>query len=138
MTDARTQLAQGWLIKAHNDLTAARQLASFDNPRLDVAIYHCQQSAEKSIKAFLAYHDVDPPRTHDIENLLQMVESIDARWTAWHDTGRFLTPYATAYRYPLDPRNLMPDRADFDRALDLAGQLYAFAVSALPVNAPPA
>jgi hypothetical protein len=38
------------LIKAQHDLQAARALANQTSPLLDVAIYHCQQAAEKAIK----------------------------------------------------------------------------------------
>lgn len=51
--NARQELARNWLIKAQHDLAAARKLCADPDPYLDVAIYHCQQAAEKTVKGFL-------------------------------------------------------------------------------------
>ncbi|HEY7294444.1 MAG TPA: HEPN domain-containing protein [Dehalococcoidia bacterium] len=49
---ARLELVRGRLIKGRHDLLIA-DLAS-RNPELrDVAVYHCQQAAEKALKAYL-------------------------------------------------------------------------------------
>jgi len=42
-----------WLSKAQNDLRSAKKLISDEDPIYDTAIYHAQQCAEKSLKAFL-------------------------------------------------------------------------------------
>lgn len=51
MNSAKKELVRSWLIKAQNDLGSAKRLASEPDPYLDTAIYHCQQGAEKSLKA---------------------------------------------------------------------------------------
>jgi HEPN domain-containing protein len=51
--NAKLELVRNWLIKAQHDLAAARKLALSPDPYLDVAVYHCQQAAEKAIKGFL-------------------------------------------------------------------------------------
>lgn len=48
-------LAKGWLLKAASDLAAARACVA-GAVALDVACFHCQQAAEKSVKAFLIFH----------------------------------------------------------------------------------
>jgi HEPN domain-containing protein len=54
MADAPTlELAHAWLAKAASDLRSARILADADDPPLDAAVYHCQQAAEKAVKALL-------------------------------------------------------------------------------------
>jgi hypothetical protein len=43
-----------WLLKADHDLRSAALLMSVDDePLFDTAVYHCQQTAEKSFKAYL-------------------------------------------------------------------------------------
>lgn len=49
MDDPKIELVQSWLTKARNDLGSARRLASDPDPYLDIAIYHCQQAAEKAL-----------------------------------------------------------------------------------------
>jgi HEPN domain-containing protein len=53
MGDIKNELVRNWLIKSNRDLMSARQLADTDIPLLDTAVYHCRQSAEKAVKAFL-------------------------------------------------------------------------------------
>lgn len=68
MDKAKRVLVQQWLKKAQRDLTAAQKLA-LDLP--DIAIYHCQQGAEKALKGFLIMHDRDPGDTHNINTLVK-------------------------------------------------------------------
>ena len=50
MDEAQLELVRNWLTRASHDLSAARVLSARDEPLLDVAIYHCQQAAEKAVK----------------------------------------------------------------------------------------
>jgi HEPN domain-containing protein len=53
----RRQLVHDRLSTACNDLGTARTFSIASRPFLDTAIYHCQQTAEKALKAFLVFHD---------------------------------------------------------------------------------
>lgn len=57
-------------MRADHDLRSARALASLADPLLDTAIYHCQQAAEKSVKAWLQGQDAPFPKTHDAADLV--------------------------------------------------------------------
>mgnify|MGYP000307964815 CR=1 FL=1 len=39
--------------------------------------FHAQQAVEKYLKAFLILHDIDFPRTHDVDYLLLECRKID-------------------------------------------------------------
>ena len=69
MDDTRKALLRSWLTKAANDLRGARILGAADDAPLDTAIYHCQQTAEKAVKAFLIFKELSPEKTHDIRKL---------------------------------------------------------------------
>ena len=69
MDDTRRELLRSWLTKAASDLRSARVLGSADDAPLDTAIYHCQQTAEKAVKAFLVSREISPEKTHDIRKL---------------------------------------------------------------------
>jgi len=45
-------------------------------PLLDTAVYHCQQAAEKSLKAFLALNDVPIQRVHILGMLVEQMHGI--------------------------------------------------------------
>lgn len=43
--------------KARNDLAAAERLLEGAQPLTDIVSYHCQQAAEKALKAYLILKD---------------------------------------------------------------------------------
>ncbi|MBN1508671.1 MAG: HEPN domain-containing protein [Sedimentisphaerales bacterium] len=77
MMDAKAQLVRSWLTKAKHDLASACLLATSQPPLLDTAIYHCQQAAEKAVKAYLAFCDREIERVHDVEALVRSAASCD-------------------------------------------------------------
>jgi HEPN domain-containing protein len=137
MDQAKRELVRVWLIKARNDLDTASQIGSLPDGHLDTAIYHCQQAAEKAIKGYLAFHDHDLQRTHDLRRLIQVASGRDTAFSNWMDTAIILTPYATAYRYPGESSTLEPGRPEFDEALKLASDFLAFVCSLLPTELQP-
>jgi HEPN domain-containing protein len=46
-----------WLFKALHDIESSKLLFNKNKNLFDIAIYHTQQCAEKSLKAFLAYKE---------------------------------------------------------------------------------
>ena len=90
MDKAKRILVQYWLLKAERDLTAAQKLAT-DLP--DIAIYHCQQGAEKALKSFLILHDRDPGDTHNINTLVREASAFKPEFTATlKEAGYLLEP----------------------------------------------
>jgi HEPN domain-containing protein len=69
-------LAKGRLLKAVSDLAAARACVAA-TIALDVACFHCQQAVEKSLKAFLIFHGVAFPFTHDLGKLMPLCAAMD-------------------------------------------------------------
>ncbi|MBI4756344.1 MAG: HEPN domain-containing protein [Betaproteobacteria bacterium] len=53
MDDETRREVDAWLGKARRDLDSARRLVAGVPPYRDTAAYHCQQAAEKAIKACL-------------------------------------------------------------------------------------
>jgi HEPN domain-containing protein len=67
------ELAAEWVAKADNDfLSADLLLHSGNEPIADTACFHCQQCAEKYLKAFLTDHLVRFERTHVLADLLAL------------------------------------------------------------------
>lgn len=76
--EAKRDLMRRWLVKACHDLAAAGKLAGGPDVYLDVAIYHCQQAAEKALKALLVFHDQRFQKTHDLRVLVELARPFDA------------------------------------------------------------
>ena len=68
--NAKLELVRNWLTIAYHDLAAAKKLSTGSDPYFDVAVYHCQQAAEKAVKGFLVFHDQPFEKTHDIGVLI--------------------------------------------------------------------
>lgn len=96
---SKIDLVKAWLKKAENDLLAAEN--SIEAKLYDIASFHAQQCAEKYLKAFLTYHEVEFEKTHAIEDLLLLASQIDDTFAEMIEEGKKLTPYAVEIRYPL-------------------------------------
>lgn len=92
-------LAAPWLEMAHGDLDVARILTDASEVRHSFICFHAQQAAEKAMKALLAAHGLDIPRTHDLARLLVLLPALGPNLAVEAD---ILTPYAVASRYPDD------------------------------------
>ncbi len=64
---------------------------------LDTAIYHCQQAAEKSTKAWLQSNDDPFPRTDDIEDLVERASGVNPYFRKFAKAASVLTPYVSAF-----------------------------------------
>jgi HEPN domain-containing protein len=70
-----------------------------------IIAFHSQQCAEKYLKAFLVYHKIDFPYTHNITMLIDLCSEIDDTLEELR-AAEILTSYATANRYPSEYRKL--------------------------------
>jgi HEPN domain-containing protein len=126
MDEPSRRLVHDLLIRASHDLKAARTLAATPDPLLDVAIYHCQQAAEKSVKGWLQSQDNPFPKTHDIEELAAQAARLNSDFSQFLKAAALLTPYVSAFRYPGGSDEPMPSTEEFNEALQLAQSIYDF------------
>jgi HEPN domain-containing protein len=94
-------LTTEWVAKAEGDfISATRELRARKAPNYDSACFHSQQCAEKYLKACLQEANVPFSRTHDLDVLLDLLQPIDAGWTALRPAAQILTSLAVDVRYP--------------------------------------
>jgi HEPN domain-containing protein len=89
--------ARRWLGEAQADLDAARLLAS--NGLHHLACFHCQQAAEKALKAFLYGRGEEGVVGHSVFQLLRKAVRYDAALGELPDL-RVLDAYYVTPRYP--------------------------------------
>lgn len=88
-----------WISYAKTDLEAAKFLTNMHPQPLEIICYHCQQSAEKSIKALIVKNGIQVKKTHDLLLLLQDLKSkIDISPVKIECAE--LTNYSVITRYP--------------------------------------
>lgn len=96
-----TEEALGWLNVVDDDLKQVVNNLHGPMPSLSGAAYHCQQAAEKLVKAILVEANVAFPKTHDIAALVGLL--LDSHPLKKSLKGlEKLTPYGVAYRYPAE------------------------------------
>lgn len=90
-----------WLKFAHNDLVVAHHACEDMHPKqIFISCYHCQQAAEKALKAFLIFKEQTFPFTHDLDWLCRLCSDITDKFEDIANDCTDLTPYATQARYP--------------------------------------
>ena len=112
-----------WMNKAFSDLRSARILLREDI--FDTAIYHTQQCAEKSLKAFLSYKNHKILKTHDLAVLLNHCVEFDETFDLLTQEAAFLNPYAIAFRYP-DDFNSVPSEQTVKESINCAEKTFNF------------
>ena len=109
--------AREWLVRAEQDLLIADR-ALEGAPLPAQAAFHAQQAAEKTLKSFLTAHNLIFPKTHNLEELVSLAQTIDMNLAAFGPAARILTPYANRFRYPGGP--LQPEPSVAREAITLA------------------
>lgn len=116
-----------WHHLAGEDLLLAENALTPGLPLRGACLW-AQQAAEAAVKAVLVARDVDPPKSHDLVDLVKRCHSAHFDGTDATDLAA-LTQWSIAGRYPAD----MPDvtRTSFDRLFGVARDIVGLAARAL-------
>lgn len=92
-----------WLRFAKTDLGVAEHLDKEYYPKpFEIICYHCQQAAEKAVKALIIALDIPGgiPKKHNLTFLLSQIRNYVKIPEKFFDYTDSLTPYGIAVRYP--------------------------------------
>jgi len=105
-------LASRFVAKGEEDLLAAKALV--DNPEIsdDIVGFHCQQAVEKFLKAILTKEEVIFRKTHDLEELLDLMEDNGLPLPENRDALDELQPFAVTARYEFFDNPVSFDRQE--------------------------
>ena len=84
---------------------------------LDTAAFHLQQSVEKLIKALLSSRAIVYPKTHDLDELLDLVPSELSSIHSFRERLAGWNSYAVEMRYEAD---VYPEKEEVEKALSTA------------------
>jgi HEPN domain-containing protein len=126
---------RAWFKKASHDIRMAELALRDDPPLTDQAVYHAQQSAEKSMKGFLTWHEQIFRKTHNLVELGAACVHILPDLEPLLRRSASLSDYAWQYRYPgeLDE----PNAEEAEEALSLARETIAAILTLLPPEVKP-
>jgi HEPN domain-containing protein len=101
MSTDKSDYISNWLFRANEDIAVINNLIEAGAEFYTSTIcFHAQQASEKFLKAFLAYHDIDFPRTHDVDFLLKECRKIGR--DAFNIDVKSITDFGVSVRYPDD------------------------------------
>lgn len=93
-------IANEWFNFAENDLKSAKFLLQMKPQPLEIICYHCQQSAEKYLKGYIAFKGGELIKTHDLTLLNKVCIEYDGDFQVIMDDTIELIDYGVHVRYP--------------------------------------
>jgi len=124
----KNKLVVEWIAKAEEDFESAKSLVKKrKKPVPDVICFHCQQSIEKYLKAFLTKNNLEPPATHDLQRLNNICQKIAKDFKQIREGLNILNAYSVNYRYPGEGATVRESKISFQ----IASKIRKFLISKL-------
>ena len=89
-----------WFDIAEQDLSSAKYLQNMQPIPIEIICYHCQQSAEKFLKGYLAGNGHKIVKTHDLILLNNLCKKFNDEFKLVEEECLRLTDYGVNIRYP--------------------------------------
>lgn len=119
-------IANEWFAFADNDLKTAKFLLNMHPLPLEIICYHCQQSAEKYLKGYIAFKGGKLIKTHDLTLLNRMCIEYDIDFQEVEDDAIELVDYGVQVRYPF---HLELEEYDMRKAIESADRIKIFVLN---------
>jgi len=115
----KKDLVDEWIEYAQRDIQSAKHLTSMRPEPLEIICFHCQQAAEKALKAYLVSIDIRVPKTHDLDELLELCKG-NGKITNLRELTIPLNDYSVMVRYPAVHSTTIEDK---EQALNAASEV---------------
>lgn len=132
---AKAAETRAWLSKAVLDLRAAEHERLATPPLTGDMAFHAQQLVEKSLKAFLSWHDQPFRKTHSLVELGRQCALLHPDLEPLLREAAPLTEYAWRFRYPGEQEE--PPLEEADAAVAVAWRVFQTILDLLPDNVRP-
>jgi len=117
-----------WINKGDKDLKVAETFLNDVNMG-DVVCFHAQQAAEKYLKAYLNWLEIEYPKTHLLEKLIELASLKDKDILKLKEDSAKLSPFAIQGRYP---EFELPLQEDVLKAIEISKMIRRYVFSKLP------
>ena len=118
-----------WMDKADHDLGSAKLIFLHIPEYFDTIAFHCQQAAEKYIKAVLVYNEIEFIRTHNLIYLLDLLSKKVEIPEDQYDRAILLNGFSIQIRYP--DKTIYLTKEELEASIIIAQEFRAFAITAI-------
>jgi|SRR3990172_2120027 len=122
MESAFMRAHEHWHLIALEDLDSAKHLFSRS---FMTTLFHVQQCAEKSLKAYLVFTNNCGIKTHDLVRLVDLCLGSNKEFEVLRSLAAELTPYETAGRYP-DNSFKKPSQERMQKLIEQSEYIFNF------------
>lgn len=119
-------IANEWFMFADSDLDSAKFLLRMHPIPLTIICYHCQQSAEKYLKGYLALRGSKIIKTHELTFLNNVCIKVDASFLENEEDCIELADYGVQVRYPF---HVDLEERDMEKAINSAEKIKGFVLA---------
>jgi len=128
MRDKKLEWIRKWFIRAEKDIKVAERFLN-DVEMADIVCFHAQQAAEKCLKAYLNWLEIEYPKTHLLEQLIELASLKDRDILKLKGDSAKLSPFAVGARYP---EFEVPSREDASEIVEISQEIRRYILSKLP------
>ncbi len=121
-----------WVRLADMDMATARHMFETYSPKpIEIICFHSQQAAEKMLKCYLIFRNIETPKTYDMQTLCEMCVELDTNFNTIYRSAVLLTRYGVIPRYPTE---LVLIEQDAINAIGYANDVMVFVKNMIPEN----
>jgi HEPN domain-containing protein len=129
--NAKINVVKDWIEKGDHDLGTAEVTYLFIPKFRDTTAFHCQQSVEKYLKAYLIFLEIPFKRVHSLNYLLSLInEKIEIEENIFEIASN-LEDYAVEIRYPDTTIELCSE--DIENAILIAKTIREFVLKQMKI-----
>ena len=126
------EVSKEWLKRARSNLARAKAGRTLPEMLYEDFCFDAQQASEKALKALCIAYNINFPKTHSIDYLIELLEEKGIIVPDEVTNAKLLTDYAVETRYPGDYEPV--DETEYLKAVEIAEKVLDWVESKLEVK----
>lgn len=128
-------LAKEWFTKATDDEISIKDILNNREGSPNTVCFLCQQMAEKYLKGYLVFYNIEFPKIHQLDKLINICKEIDDQFEILRSEAELLSEFYISARYPGD--YTIFSFADAEKAYEAASRIKTFILDRAPTTQNP-
>jgi HEPN domain-containing protein len=95
-------LAEEWFAKATDDELSIKDILNNREGSPNTVCFLCQQMAEKYLKGYLVFYNIEFPKIHQLDKLINICKKTDRQFEKLKEEAELLSEFYISARYPGD------------------------------------